>query len=130
LIFRISCCFPKLFCELGANFAQDVAFPSVGTQEAASGRSYGLDLQDSHKTCLRYYRFLMCDEKLPALYIRTPPSIESGLCGSRNYSQSTSGKMPKDSQGEFVATFTRLQWDEREDLEQAKALLGPVQSVG
>jgi protein SCO1 len=35
-----------------------------------------------------------------------------------------------DSQGEIVATFTRLQWDVQDVLEQAKALLGSVQSVG
>jgi protein SCO1 len=35
-----------------------------------------------------------------------------------------------DSRGEITATFTRLQWDVQDVLEQAKALLGPVQSVG
>jgi protein SCO1 len=34
------------------------------------------------------------------------------------------------SRGEIVATFTRLQWDVREVLEQARALLGPAHSVG
>ena len=35
-----------------------------------------------------------------------------------------------DRRGETVATFTRLQWDVQEVLEQARALLGPLQSVG
>jgi protein SCO1/2 len=35
-----------------------------------------------------------------------------------------------DSRGEIAATYTRLQWDIREVLEQAKALLSPTQSVG
>jgi protein SCO1/2 len=35
-----------------------------------------------------------------------------------------------DSRGEITATFTRLQWDVQDVLEQAKALLSPVQSVG
>jgi protein SCO1/2 len=34
-----------------------------------------------------------------------------------------------DGRSKIAATFTRLQWDEGEVLEQAKALLGPVQSV-
>jgi protein SCO1/2 len=35
-----------------------------------------------------------------------------------------------DSRGEIVVSFTRLQWGIQEVLEQAKALLGPAQSVG
>jgi protein SCO1/2 len=35
-----------------------------------------------------------------------------------------------DSRGDITATFTRLQWDVQDVLEQAKALLGSVQSVG
>ena len=42
----------EAFVRIGSEHRREVAFPSVGTQEAASGRSYGLDLQDSHKIWL------------------------------------------------------------------------------
>ena len=35
---------PQLFCELGVNFAENAAYPSFATEEAASGRTHGLGL--------------------------------------------------------------------------------------
>src|SRR5215204_4687565 len=37
--------FPQHLCELGGNFAENVASPSIATEEAASSRPYGLGLQ-------------------------------------------------------------------------------------
>jgi len=34
--------FAEAFCEWGANRAEPVTAPSVGTEEATSGRTYGL----------------------------------------------------------------------------------------
>jgi hypothetical protein len=63
------------------NFAENVASPSITTEQAASSPSYGLGPQGSHNTCLRYYRLITYDERLPTLetptfYIRTPLSTE------------------------------------------------------
>jgi hypothetical protein len=44
LFFRHYFYFPQHFCELGANFAENVASPSIATEEAASGRAHGLGL--------------------------------------------------------------------------------------
>jgi len=63
LFFRHYFDFPQHFCELGANFAENVASLSIATEQAASGRSYGLGLRESH-TCLRYYLFLMYEGEL------------------------------------------------------------------
>ena len=46
-------------CEVGSKFAENLARPAVGTEQAASGRSYGLGVRGSHNTYLRYYQSLM-----------------------------------------------------------------------
>jgi hypothetical protein len=37
-VIRDICCFTQHLCELGVNFVANASNPSVGTQEAASGR--------------------------------------------------------------------------------------------
>ena len=51
--------FPTPVYELGVTFAQNVASLSIATEQAASGRSYGLGPRGSHNTYERYYQSLM-----------------------------------------------------------------------
>ena len=44
LFFRHYFDYPQHFGPLGVNFAENVASPSIATEEAASGRAHGLGL--------------------------------------------------------------------------------------
>lgn len=54
------------FLRVGSELRREhVASPSITTEQGASGRSYRLDLRGSHNTYLRYYLFLMYDDRPP-----------------------------------------------------------------
>jgi hypothetical protein len=54
-------------CELGANFAENVAARQSGPYPQRTGPD-GLGLRGSHNTCRRYYRFLTYDAPKLHLY--------------------------------------------------------------
>jgi len=59
--------FPN-FLRVGANWAESVASPTIATEEAASGHSYGLGLRGSHNACRGYYLILMYSAQRDPLF--------------------------------------------------------------
>jgi hypothetical protein len=78
--------FPQHFLRVGSALRREhVAFPSIATEQAASGRSYGLGLRGAIILVGGIICFLCTTRDSPVLCIRTPLSIDRGCANFREF---------------------------------------------